>query len=810
MTLRQKTLLIVGVTLFSLLIGLYLSLSTIWLSGFTQIESQQTYQNVERVMEVINNDLIELSNTARDWSVWQDNYELADNLNQDDIQASLQTTTLANLRLNVMLFIDSKGEITYGKRLDLQQKEAIPMSSSLKQYLATKPSLIRYENSQDIQTGIIILPEGALFVATRPISSADLAENNYGTLLLGRFLNAAEVTRLSKLTNLHLTIYPLRNQQLPKDILIAKENLSKKSAQGKTSSEALIFISPLNSEQIAGYGLLKDVQGKPGLLVRVSSPRNIYQQGKKGLRYLLVALSVAGLIFGLFTILLLENLVLSRLASFSATVKGIRSSGDLSRRLLAKGEDELSQLGNAINLLLMTLQKSQQSLSKSQGRYRFLIESIREIIFQTDIQGKWTFLNPAWTEITGFSLKESLGKHCWKFVHPAEQSYHRRRFCRLIEGSKQDTRYEIRYRTKNGRYRWLEVNFRLTVGAKGVVNGTAGTLNDVTERKIAQARERVRSRELEKTLRELAETQAQLMQSDKMSSLGQLVAGIAHEINNPISFVSGNINHATEDIKDLLYLINCYQQNYPNPPAEIITEMEEMDFEFMAEDLPKLLKSMKMGTDRICDIVNSLRNFSRLNESDVKAVDIHEGIESTLLILQHRMKAKGKYAEIKVIREYGDLPWVECYPGQLNQVLMNLLANAIDALEEKRLSFQAEATVEAPCIEIHTEVKDSNSTKYGRNLSAEASNATNVTIRIADNGPGITEVVRRQLFKPFFTTKPFGKGTGLGLSISHRIVVEKHQGQLRVKSQLGQGTEFTIELPVQQEITVNKTEVNQT
>ncbi|MGB7443010.1 MAG: CHASE4 domain-containing protein [Coleofasciculaceae cyanobacterium] len=808
MTLRQKTLLIVGVTLFSLLIGLYLSLSTIWLSGFTKLESQQTYQNVERVIEVIRNDLMELSNTARDWSVWRESYDLAEEVKQEYTLASLQVATLANLRLNIVLFINSSGEITHGKRLDLQQKVAIPMSSSLKQYLATKPSLIEQANPNDSNTGIIVLPEGALFVATRPISSGDFSEPNSGTLLLGRFLNAAEVARLSKLTNLHLTIYPLRNQQLPKDILAAKEELSKKAADDEASSEPLIIVSPLNSERIAGYGLFQDVEGKPGLLLRVNSPRNIYQQGKKGLRYLLAALLIAGLIFGLLTLLLLEKLVMSRLAKFSATVKAIRSSGDLSKRLFARGEDELSQLGQAINLLLMTLQQSQQSLHKSQGRYRFLIESIREVIFQTDTEGKWTFLNPAWTEITGFTIKESLGKPCWKFVHPAEQSYHRQQFCRLIEGDRQDTRYEIRYRTKNGRYRWLQVNLRLILGSQGVVSGTAGTLNDVTERKIAQSRERVRSKELEKTLRELAEIQAQLMQSDKMSSLGQLVAGIAHEINNPISFVAGNINHANEYIQDLLYLIDCYQQHYPNPPAAVTTEMEEIDFDFLVEDLPKLLKSMKLGTDRICDIVNSLRNFSRLNESDIKAVDIHEGIDSTLLILQHRLKAKGKYAEVRIIREYGNLPLVECHPGQLNQVIMNLLANAIDALEEKRLSSDAEVVIEPPCIEIRTEVKDSNSAKYGRNFSAKPADATSIIIRIVDNGPGITEVVRRQLFKPFFTTKPLGKGTGLGLSISYRIVEEKHKGQLRVKSQLGQGTEFSIELPVQQETTV-KTEVSQ-
>jgi signal transduction histidine kinase len=287
-----------------------------------------------------------------------------------------------------------------------------------------------------------------------------------------------------------------------------------------------------------------------------------------------------------------------------------------------------------------------------------------------------------------------------------------------------------------------------------------------------------------------------------MSSLGQLVAGIAHEINNPISFVYGNIDYANQYIQDLLRLIDCYQQHYPNLPAEIKGEMEAIDFEFLVDDLPQVLGSMKVGAERICDIVQALRNFSRLNEAEVKKVNIHEGIDSTLLILQHRLKATGEYAEIQVLKEYGDLPYIECYPGQLNQVFMNLLANAIDALEQKRLRDSSEIPTAVPCIRIRTEIKDRGSLFNSQRLAVpnDLTSRTNILIRIADNGVGITESARKQLFDPFFTTKPIGQGTGLGLSISYRIVVEKHKGQLLVNSKLGQGTEFIIELPLQQNL----------
>ena len=217
---------------------------------------------------------------------------------------------------------------------------------------------------------------------------------------------------------------------------------------------------------------------------------------------------------------------------------------------------------------------------------------------------------------------------------------------------------------------------------------------------------------------------------------------------------------------------------------------EEIDFKFLVADLPKLLNSMKIGAERICEIVQSLRNFSRMDESEIKRVDIHEGIESTLLIVRHKLKAKENYSDIELIEEYGNLPLVECYPGPLNQVFMNLLVNAIDALEQRRIDKRRDSSQTSPFIRICTEVR-------GDSFSCAEGNAK-VVIRIADNGIGITEEVRHRLFDPFFTTKPVGKGTGLGLSISYRIVVETHKGQLLVKSELGQGSEFIIELPIQQ------------
>lgn len=334
--------------------------------------------------------------------------------------------------------------------------------------------------------------------------------------------------------------------------------------------------------------------------------------------------------------------------------------------------------------------------------------------------------------------------------------------------------------------------------------------DELTERKAAEAALRKseadlrkQTTKLEKTLKELKQAQLQLIQTEKMSSLGQLVAGVAHEINNPVTFIYGNINHADKYAKDLLKLVELYAKYYPQPIAEIEELADDIDFEFLVEDFPKLLYSMDIGVNRIRQIVLSLKNFSRLDEADRKLADIHEGIENTLLILQHRLKPEA--ANIELIKEYGDLPLVECYPGQLNQVFMNILNNAIDALEKSdREQSSKNNTKLVPerissqprFIKISTEVVDCSQSEELTVQTRNIASIQSVVIRISDNGPGIPKRNKKRIFDPFFTTKSVGEGTGLGLSISYQIVVEKHGGRLECLSQLGKGTEFIVEIPL--------------
>jgi two-component system NtrC family sensor kinase len=325
---------------------------------------------------------------------------------------------------------------------------------------------------------------------------------------------------------------------------------------------------------------------------------------------------------------------------------------------------------------------------------------------------------------------------------------------------------------------------------------------DITESKqsllaLQESEERLRQQaaRLEQTLLILQRTQTQLIQTEKMSSLGQLVAGIAHEINNPVSFISGNVSHATGYIQELMRLIDLYQKYYPHPVPEIKYVMEELDLEFIIQDLPKLLNSMKVGSERIRDVVRSLRLFSRTDEAEMKPADIHEGLDSTLLILQNRLQAKGGRPGISLVKEYGDLPLVRCYPGHLNQVFMHLLTNAIDALEEggrnsekngkmQNQSFLSGAISRPgrlnPEIRIRTSVVEENE----------------VAIAIRDNGPGMTEEVLGCIFDPLFTTKSPDTSTGLGLAISQHLVVEKHGGNLHCISRPGEGTELIVKIAI--------------
>ncbi len=434
------------------------------------------------------------------------------------------------------------------------------------------------------------------------------------------------------------------------------------------------------------------------------------------------------------------------------------------------------------------IENQAETLKKSAELLQLVLDNIPQAIFWKDRSSTYLGCNKNWAQAAGIqNLADVVGKTDFELLWTPEESalYYEQ------DQAVMDTDTPVLHLIENrleahGREAWINVNKIPIHDADGKVIGLLGTIEDISDRKYAEialqqseAQLRQQAQQLEQMLQQLRSTQAQLIQTEKMSSLGQLVAGIAHEINNPVNFIHGNIAPANEYAEDLLRLVQLYQHHYPQPHPDIAAESEAIELEFLMLDLPKLLESMKVGTARIKQIVLSLRNFSRMDEADMKVVDIHDGIESTLLILQHRLRDKPDKCGIQVVKEYGDLPQVECYAGQLNQVLMNILANAIEALD---VQDYPEELCPLSVITIRT----------------ECLSASRVVIRIQDNGVGIPKSVQKRLFDPFFTTKPVGQGTGLGLSISYQIVVEKHQGVLKCISEPGKGSEFWIEIPIRQ------------
>ncbi|MBD2385943.1 PAS domain S-box protein [Cylindrospermum sp. FACHB-282] len=431
-------------------------------------------------------------------------------------------------------------------------------------------------------------------------------------------------------------------------------------------------------------------------------------------------------------------------------------------------------------------QRIEEELQKQTNILQLILDSMSDGVIVADKQGRVLVFNPAAERIFSNgepdSLKAELSQDYGIFLPDMKTPFPKAQMPLLqaIQGKNVDNiEMFIRHRQSPDGI-WVSISGRPITDVDDIFKGGVIVCRDVTERKQAEAQLKQQKEKLEATLIELQRTQAQMLQNEKMSSLGQLVAGVAHEINNPVNFIHANLTYADQYTQDILELLHLYQVHYPNPISEIQAVVQAIELDFLQEDLPKLVSSMKVGTQRISDIVLSLRNFSRLDEAERKAVNLHEGIDKTLMILQHRLKKNSHRPEIKVIKEYSNLPAVECYAGQLNQVFMNIIANAIDALEEA----VAGGKKFTPWIKIRTQVVEQNQ-NY-------------VVISIADNGAGIPDAAKQRLFDPFFTTKPVGKGTGMGLSISYQIVTEKHGGSLNCVSELGQGTEFAIAIPLVQ------------
>jgi PAS domain S-box-containing protein len=422
-------------------------------------------------------------------------------------------------------------------------------------------------------------------------------------------------------------------------------------------------------------------------------------------------------------------------------------------------------------------QAAAAALIESEAYHHNLFNQSTIGLLLCNMQGAIVDANPAYAQILG-RTPEAVAQLTYWEITPEKYAADEQAQLQSLQTTGRFGPYEKEYIHQDGRL--------IPVRLSGVLVERHGeqfiwsSIEDISDRKVAEAAIQQKSQELEQALQALQQTQLQVVQSEKMSALGNLVAGVAHEINNPIGCIVGNVGAAQDYINDLLSVIDLYAAQFPAPGETIAAELAAIDLEYIREDLPQLIRAMRDGGDRIKSISRSLRTFSRADTDVKQTFHLHEGIDSTVLILQHRLKPNKHYAEIAIVTDYGELPPIECFPGQLNQVFMNIIANAIDALEE------------ASCGRSFSALPDqSNHIKISTQRDGDY-----VQITIADNGPGMPICIQAKIFDHLFTTKAVGKGTGLGLAIARQIIVDKHQGTIAVNSLVGQGTTFTIRLPI--------------
>ncbi len=457
MSLYRKTIILVGITFICLTIFLYTTSKILLLRSFIELEKQDVILDVQRTQSAIMDVLTTLNSGTGDWAGWDDTYNFIENENEEYIRVNLPDTTYTGLGINLILYIDTTGRIVYGKNFDLTGKEEVPLPTNMERYLLENTLLWNHTSTDDSVQGIILLPEGPILVASRPIITSEGKGPVRGALIMGRFLDAEEIGHLSEITHISFTVERLDDLQHSPDFITAQANLNDLSPP--------VYVQPVNENLVAGYGLLKDINENPILTLKVNLPRSIYQQGKDTMRYFLLALLVFSAAFGVVALLLLGRMVLSRLGRLNKSFGDISSSSDHAMRLPVSGHDELSQLSNSANRMLESLEQTHRRLSDNEERYRTLTENAYDLISEISMGGQYLYISPNYRDVLGYEPQDLLNKNISNTIHPEDLKF-------VLEKLKEyefSTIKQLIYRKicKNGEIRWLENTGRAYQTAAG-------------------------------------------------------------------------------------------------------------------------------------------------------------------------------------------------------------------------------------------------------------------------------------------------------------------------------------------------------
>jgi PAS domain S-box-containing protein len=635
MTLRRKTLLIIAGTFYGVIILLFFISRNILLESYTDLERQSTQRDVERVLTAYSQELSNLEITAADWAAWDDTYHFVADHNEEYIRSHLTDSTFTALSLNLLLYMDTSRQIVFSKAFNLEEEEEIPLPQSIPKYLAGHDFLVSHQDTETSYAGIIILPQGPMLIASNPILTSEDESPTRGTMIMGRYFDAARVDELAELTLLSITTYGFYDLRIPPDVSAARSSLSAASP---------VFVQPLGEQSIAGYTFIEDVNGLPALMLRVDGSRDIYHQGQATIFYLILTIIGVSLAFGLVTLLLLEKQVLSRLSYLSRSVSDIGTSGKISARVLAPGTDELSKLGATINGMLGALEQSEAELRESEEHYRLLAEHATDVIYVTDLNFKFTYVSPSVTLLTGHSVEEAVSQSLDEVLTPASLNHamdvYTEEATKESKKTKDSTRsrtLELEVKRKDGSIVWTEATMTAIRDSADNVIGILGVARDITERKKADAKLQELYRE-EKGLRQDLEAE--------INKRVEFTRALVHELKTPITPVLACSELMLEEIKQ------------EGPLLEL------------AQNISQGAYNLNQRIDELLDLARGEVGMLHLNPESIDSGQLLRSIVDSVRPLAQK-NGHLLYAELP-----RSLPVLQADEDRLRQVVLNLLNNA--------------------------------------------------------------------------------------------------------------------------------------